>query len=144
MKWHKHTLTIETRGKGLVAFTDQVNTLLRQLQVKQGMCFFYIPHCSASLVINENYDSTARRDMDAFLERVIPENQPWMQHTMEGSDDSSAHLRAMLTPVNLNIPVDEGRLTLGTWQGVFLAEHRSGWHQRQVYVRILDMSDPTA
>jgi secondary thiamine-phosphate synthase enzyme len=97
------------------------------------MCVLFCQHTSASLVINENYDPTAKIDMETFLEKLAPENQAWYQHTLEGRDDSSSHLRAMLTPVSLCIPIDEGELSLGTW-------HRSHPQRRSVLLRCLSMS----
>jgi len=139
MKWFKDTLKIQTHGKGFYAFTELIQDRIKSWAVLEGMCFLYIPHCSASLVINENYDPTAQRDMEAFLEHLVPEGQSWFVHTMEGSDDSPSHLRAMVTPVNLSIPIDDGKLSLGTWQGIFLAEHRSRSQTREVLLRVLSM-----
>lgn len=137
MNWHKDTLTIQTRGKGLYPFTDAVTRLLRQWGVREGMCFLFVQHTSASLLISESYDPTARIDLETFMEKLAPENQVWYRHTLEGPDDSSSHLRAMLTPVSLTVPVDGGELSLGTWQGLYLFEHRSQGHRRQVLVRVL-------
>jgi len=137
MHWYKETLEIQTRGKGLKAFTAQLEALLRKWGVREGMCFLYIQHTSASLLISENYDPTAADDMEAFFDRLAPEGAAWYRHTLEGADDSPAHVRAMLTPTSLTIPVDEGRLSLGTWQGVYLFEHRNGGHRRRVLVRLL-------
>lgn len=137
MKWHKATVEVPTNGKGLYAFTEKVAALIRNWHVGEGMCFLYMPHTSASLVINENYDPTAQADMEAFLERLVPENQPWMRHTLEGTDDSSSHLRAMLCPISISIPIEDGRLCLGSWQGIYLFEHRRYKQTRQVLVRCL-------
>ena len=120
MKWRKFTLELPTRGKGLYAFTDQVNAQLRARNVREDMCFLYCPHTSASLTINENYDSTAQADLETSLEKLVPENERWYSHDLEGPDDATSHIRAMLTDTSLTIPVDDGRLTLGTWQGVYL------------------------
>lgn len=139
MEWIREEIEIPTRGKGLYSFTDQVQAILRKHAIKNGLCVLYIPHTSASLLINENYDPSVQSDMGNFLEKLVPEMQPWMKHRLEGSDDSSSHLRSALLPVEITIPVDDGRLNLGTWQGVFLVEHRSITHLRQVEVRILKM-----
>jgi secondary thiamine-phosphate synthase enzyme len=139
MNWHKDTIEIRTCGKGLYPFTDQVEERIRLWGVREGMCFLYLPHTSASLVIGENYDPTAASDMETFMERLAPEGQPWHRHTLEGDDDSPAHLRAMLIPTSQSIPIDEGRLSLGTWQGIFLFEHRQEDHRRRVLVRVLDV-----
>ena len=129
-----------TRGKGLYAFTDQVNAQLRIWNAREGMCFLFCPHTSASLTINENYDPTAQADLETALEKMVPENERWYTHDLEGPDDATSHIRAMLTGSSLTIPVDEGRLTLGTWQGLYLFEHRAHAHCREVWVRVLDVS----
>jgi secondary thiamine-phosphate synthase enzyme len=139
--WFKETLTISTHGKGLYPFTDEVQAYLRKWQIKEGMCFLYMPHTSASLIINENYDPSAQADMETFLEKLVPENQPWMRHTLEGSDDSSSHLRALLCPVSLSIPIENGHLCLGMWQGIYLFEHRKHEQDRQVLVRCLAVDE---
>lgn len=141
MNWRKTTLTLDTRGKGLYAFTAQVNALLRAWNVREGMCFLYCPHTSASLTINENYDPTARADLQTALERLVPERDTWYTHHLEGPDDATSHIRTMLTDSSLTIPIDDGRLMLGAWQGVYLFEHRAYPHRREVWVRVLDVSD---
>jgi secondary thiamine-phosphate synthase enzyme len=141
MEWHKSTLSISTRGKGLYAFTVQVNDQLRTWNVREGVCFLFCPHTSASLTINENYDPTAQADLETSLEKLVPEGERWYTHDLEGSDDATSHIRAMLTDVSLTIPIDAGRLTLGTWQGVYLFEHRSHAHRREVWLRVMDVSD---
>ncbi len=104
-----------------------------------GIIFLYLPHTSASLVISESYDPTAREDLETFMERLAPENQAWSAHTLEGPDDSPSHIRAMLTPVSLSIPIDDGQLSLGTWQGIYLFEHRARGHRRSVLLRCLSV-----
>ena len=137
MKWYKHNLEISTRGKGLYTFTNLVQDLVQEWAIEQGMCYLYMPHTSASLVMSESYDPTAKTDMEEYMERAVPENQAWFRHTTEGSDDSPSHIRAMLTHTSLTIPVDNGKLSLGTWQGLYLFEHRSRHHYRNVFVRCL-------
>jgi len=137
MKWHKHNLEISTRGKGLYTFTKLVQNLVQEWAVEQGMCYLYMPHTSASLVVSESYDPTAKIDMEKYMERAVPENQSWFRHTSEGSDDSPSHIRAMLTDTSLTIPIDNGKLSLGTWQGLYLFEHRTRPHRRNVLVRCL-------
>ena len=139
MNYFNGKFEINTRGKGLYPITDQVQALIREHRLITGMCFLFIPHTSASLLINENYDPSARFDMESFLEKLVPEMQPWMKHRLEGDDDSSSHLRSALLPVELTIPIDNGILSLGTWQGVYLFEHRSITHQRTVQVRLLQI-----
>jgi secondary thiamine-phosphate synthase enzyme len=137
MDWFSNTLIIKSGGKGLVDFTEEINNQIRQWNVDEGLAFIFVQHTSASLVINENYASSARRDMENFLDHLAPEGQAWYEHTMEGSDDSPAHMRSMITPTSMTIPVDDGKLSLGTWQGIFLAEHRQGSQRRKVLLRVL-------
>ena len=132
MNWFKATIEVNTRGKGLYPFTDEISNHIRQWGIQGGMCFLYVQHTSASLVISESYDPTARIDLEAFMERLAPERQSWHRHTLEGADDSPSHMRAMLTDTDLTIPIDEGSLSLGTWQGVYLFEHRTRGHRRRV------------
>ncbi len=137
MNWYKETIQIETRGKGLYPITHQISPLIKNWAVVDGICHLFIPHTSASLVINESYDPTARQDLEAFLEHLIPEGESWYRHTLEGSDDSPSHMRSILTSTSLSIPVERGELQLGTWQGVYLFEHRTHKHQRNVLIRCL-------
>ncbi len=137
MEWLKGELQIRTPGQGLHAITDKVADLLRNWQVTEGMCYLYLQHTSASLLISENYDPTARKDLEEFLRRLAPEGQAWHQHTLEGADDSPSHMRALLTGTSESIPIDDGELTLGTWQGIYLCEHRRQGHSRTVLVRCL-------
>jgi len=139
MKWYKDTIQVETQGKGLYSITDQIHRVLKNWDVQEGMCYLFIPHTSASLVINESYDPSARQDLEIFLERLIPENEAWYRHTTEGSDDSPSHMRSMLTLTSLSIPIDEGDLSLGTWQGIYLFEHRTHNHRRKVQIRCLNV-----
>lgn len=139
MNWFKDTLQIQTQGKGLFPFSDSINSKIREWGIKKGMCFLYLQHTSASMVISESYDPSARIDLENFMERLAPENQAWYRHTMEGSDDSPSHMRAMLTDTSLTIPIDDGQLNLGTWQGVYLFEHRSRPHRRRVLLRCLSV-----
>lgn len=140
MQWLKSVLLINTSGKGLYNFTNAINTQLRQWGVEEGMAYLFVQHTSASLVINENYAQSAKIDMENFLERLAPEGETWFAHTLEGKDDSPAHLRTMLTHTSLEIPVDNGLLSLGTWQGIYLAEHRDAIHQRRVLLRVLSIA----
>jgi len=105
------------------------------------MYYLFCQHTSASLLISENYDPTAKVDLETFMEKLAPENQPWYRPTLEGPDDSSSHLRAMLTPVSLTIPIEAGKLSLGTWQGVYLFEHRVHSQRRIVLLRCLKVCD---
>lgn len=137
MNWHKDTLEVVTRGKGLYPFTDEVNARIRKWSLQEGMCFLFLQHTSASLTISESYDPSAREDLETFLDKLAPENQPWHRHTMEGPDDSPSHMRAMLTLPGVTIPIDDGQLSLGTWQGIYLCEHRRRGHRRKILIRCL-------
>jgi secondary thiamine-phosphate synthase enzyme len=139
MHFFKLNLTINTDGRGLYELTNQINQHIRSWGVGEGMAYLFIQHCSASLVINESYDDTARRDLEAYLERIAPEGENWYKHTIEGSDDSPAHMRALITPTSITIPIDDGQLSLGTWQGIYLAEHRRRGHQRHLLLRVLSV-----
>ncbi len=133
MKQHK--LLIQSTGKGLYAITDKVKALLEDLP-QTGLLHLFLQHTSASLLIQENYDSTAKADLETFFDRLAPEGEDWHQHTLEGPDDTTSHLKAALTQSSLSIPIVEGELGLGTWQGIYLFEHRKASHQRQIIVTV--------
>jgi secondary thiamine-phosphate synthase enzyme len=137
MNWHKETLEVATYGKGLYPFTNTVNEHIKKWSIKEGMCFLYVQHTSASLVVSESYDPSAKIDLETYMERSVPEGQSWYKHTIEGPDDSTSHIRSMLTDTSLTIPIDAGRLNLGTWQGIYLFEHRRRGHRRKVLLRCL-------
>ncbi len=137
MDWYKDTLEVATQGKGLYPFTEMVNARIQAWGIEEGMGFLFLPHTSASLVVSESYDPTAKIDLESFMDRLAPEGQPWQRHTLEGADDSPSHMRAMLTDTSLTIPIDQGKLSLGTWQGIYLFEHRDRGHRRKVYLRCL-------
>lgn len=130
------TLTVQTRGKGLYEITDEVTRAVREGGVVHGLCTVFIQHTSASLTIQENADPSARRDLEAFLERLVPEGDPLYTHTAEGPDDMPAHVRAALTATTLSVPVIDHRLVLGTWQGIYVWEHRARPHTRRVVVYV--------
>ncbi len=137
MNWLKTTLEISTPGKGLHDITSLVRVQLKEWNVREGMCFLFLQHTSASLVISENWDPTARADLGVFMERLVPEREGWYTHDLEGPDDATSHIRAMLTDTSLTIPVDNGNLSLGTWQGVFVFEHRARPQSRKLLMRVL-------
>jgi secondary thiamine-phosphate synthase enzyme len=139
MNWHKTTLEIPTQGKGLHDITEIVRAQLRDWDVREGMCFLFLAHTSASLVMSENWDPSARADLETFLERLVPEKEAWYTHDLEGPDDATSHIRAMLTDTSLTIPVDEGDLSLGSWQGIYVFEHRARPHRRVVLLRALSV-----
>ncbi|MCB1855858.1 MAG: secondary thiamine-phosphate synthase enzyme YjbQ [Halieaceae bacterium] len=118
---------IPVNGQGLYPITDRVAPLLQEYAQPEGLCTLFIRHTSASLLIQENYDASARHDLENWLNRLVPENDPLYTHTLEGADDMPAHIKAALTATQLAIPFQDGRLLLGTWQGIYLWEHR---HQR--------------
>lgn len=130
------TLSIRTRGAGLVEITSEVAAAVRTAAVADGLCTLFVQHTSASLVIQENADPAVQRDLEAFLRRLVPEGDPLWTHTTEGPDDMPAHVRAALTQTHLSIPVVAGHLALGTWQGIFLWEHRRRGSVRRVLVHV--------
>ena len=129
-------LPIRVSGPGLHEITGQVSTAVRESEVREGLCTVFVRHTSASLTIQENADPSARRDLERWLERLVPENDPLYTHTAEGPDDMPSHIKAALTSTSLGIPILDSRLVLGTWQGISLWEHRSRPHQRSVVVHI--------
>lgn len=126
-----HVLTVRTRGKGFVNFTQAVAAWLESLDVHGGLLTVFVTHTSASLTIQENADPNVRIDLQDALERIAPEDHPYAHHE-EGPDDMPSHIKSMLTSVSLSIPVIGGRMALGTWQGIYLIEHRAAPNQRQV------------
>ncbi len=137
MKQFTHSLEIQTRGKGLYPFTRDVAAWVTSTGVQTGLLTVFVQHTSASLAIQENADPDVVRDLADFFERLVPEDDPRYRHTVEGPDDMPAHIRAALTQSQLTIPVVEGRMTLGTWQGIYLFEHRSSPHRRSVVLHLL-------
>lgn len=127
-----HEIIISTRGRGLTDFTRQVEKWAADNKFSDGLITLHLRHTSASLVIQENADPDVRRDLDAFFARLVPDGDPLFIHTAEGEDDMSAHIRTALTTVNLSIPIRAGRMVLGTWQGVYLWEHRTIPHSRHI------------
>lgn len=137
MKIENHNIEVATRGKGTYEITAKVAALVAQSGIREGQVTVMVRHTSASLVIMENADPEARHDLEEFFERLVPENTPWFTHTYEGPDDMPSHIRMALTRTSEVIPVMRGRMMLGTWQGLFLFEHRRAAHVRQVVVSIL-------
>lgn len=126
--------SIRTRGQGLHEVTDEVTKLVHESGVHEGLCTVFIRHTSASLTIQENADPSARADLEAWLNRLVPERDSLYTHTAEGPDDMPSHIKAILTDVSLSIPILNGSLVLGTWQGIYLWEHRRHGHNRQIVV----------
>jgi secondary thiamine-phosphate synthase enzyme len=137
MKQYTHQLSIKTSGRRLYDITPQVMTWAKQSGLQTGLLTLYIQHTSASLLINENYDSDVLVDMERFFARLVPDGDPLFIHTAEGPDDMPAHVRSALTQTSLSIPMVNGRLALGQWQGIFLYEHRLMSAQRRVILHLL-------
>ena len=137
MKAFHHTLEVATRGKGLYPFTREVSKWVAVTGAQDGLLTIFVQHTSASLVIQENADPDVVLDLADYFERLAPENDRHYRHTTEGSDDMPAHIRAVLTQTSLSIPVVDGHMTLGTWQGIYLFEHRSAAHRRNVVLQLL-------
>ena len=129
-------LRVTTRGQGLVEITREVVDAVEAAGVAEGLCTIFVQHTSASLVVQENADPDVRNDLQAFFRRLVSEGDPLWTHTAEGADDMPAHVRAALTQTSLSVPVIGGRLALGTWQGVYLWEHRRAGSQRRVLVHV--------
>ena len=132
-----HELTIPTRGRGFYEFTREVERWVEAGNFRDGLLTLHVRHTSASLLIQENADPDVRRDLEAFFQRLAPDGDPLFIHTTEGGDDMPAHVRTALTAVNLSIPVRSGRPALGTWQGIYLWEHRTRPHARRVALHFI-------
>jgi secondary thiamine-phosphate synthase enzyme len=129
-------LSVRSPGQGLHEITDEVRSAVRESGVREGLCTLFIQHTSASLTIQENADSSARRDLESWLNRLVPERDSLYTHTTEGPDDMPSHIKAALTATSLSIPVVDGELGLGTWQGIYLWEHRRHGGSRQLLVHV--------
>lgn len=132
-----HELTIATRGRGLYEFTDEVVAWLAKQKFTEGLLTLHLRHTSASLLIQENADPDVRADFERFFARLVPDGDALFEHTCEGPDDMPAHIRTALTTVNLSIPLNRGKLVLGTWQGIYLWEHRNIPHSRKVAMHVI-------
>jgi secondary thiamine-phosphate synthase enzyme len=137
MRAHTGAFTTNTRGKGTYEITGEVARIVKESGVSTGTVTVFIQHTSASLVIYENADPSARTDLHAFFERLVPEDTDFFVHTAEGADDSTSHLRMVLTRSSETIPVANARMALGTWQGIFIFEHRHAPHRRTVVVSVV-------
>jgi secondary thiamine-phosphate synthase enzyme len=134
------TITVQTQQQGLIDFTHQVVAIVQNSQVQEGLCTLFIPHTSASLLIQENADPSAKRDLEQWLNRLVPEGDALYTHRLEGADDMPAHIKSALTATQLSIPITKNRLVLGAWQGIYLWEHRTHHQHRSVIVHILKES----
>lgn len=135
-------LEIRTPGRGLVEVTDEVRRIVDRSGVREGLVVLFLQHTSASLVIHENAAPSAAADLEAYFDRLVPDGDPSYRHSAEGPDDMPAHIRTVLTRTSESIPVAEGRLLLGTWQGVFVFEHRRSPQRRRLVVQVLPAASP--
>ncbi len=133
-------ITIGTRGQGLYEFTRHATELVSEAEINEGLLTIFVRHTSCSLLIQENADPDVRRDLTAFFSRLVPPSDDpsmrWIVHTLEGPDDMPAHIKSALTTVSLGVPISDGRLVLGTWQGLYLFEHRNQPHRREIVLHI--------
>jgi secondary thiamine-phosphate synthase enzyme len=134
---YQQQLRFSTRGRGTSNISRDIDTVIRSSGIHQGICQIFIHHTSASLILCENADPTVRTDLERFMKKIVPDGDSLYQHIDEGPDDMPAHIRTVLTQSTLSIPVDQGRNTLGTWQGIYLWEHRTHPHQRRVTVTVM-------
>lgn len=137
MAAHTDTFTIATRGKGTVQITSKVDDIVAASGIRNGTVTVFVRHTSASLVIMENADPSARRDLEKFFDHLVPEDTPYFIHTAEGPDDMPSHIRMALTRTSEVIPILSGRMALGTWQGIYLFEHRRAPHHREIAVAVV-------
>lgn len=137
MKQAQHSLILTSPGPGLIEVTDEITAWVADQSIRRGLLTLFLRHTSASLLIQENADPDVQRDLDSFFKRLAPEDPSLYRHGTEGPDDMPAHIKAALTQTQLSIPVSDGRLALGTWQGIYLFEHRTAPHRREVLLHLL-------
>jgi len=131
------SLTVSTTGKGTYEITDKIEAIVQESKIENGVVTVFTQHTSCSLIVMENADPTARRDLEEFFDRLVPENADYFEHDAEGADDMPSHIRMVLTRTSEAIPIVDGRMQLGTWQGIFLFEHRRASHRRKVVVTVM-------
>lgn len=134
--WHEAELRIATTGRGTIDITADINRAVGAMPVALGLCHVFLQHTSASLIVCENADPDVRRDLEAWISAAVPDGDPRFRHDAEGPDDMPAHVRTVLTQTELTVPVRDGRCALGTWQGIYLWEHRTAAHQRSVVLTV--------
>ena len=137
MKVHSQTIRISTHGQGTYEITDQIRSALELSQIMSGQVLIFVQHTSCSLILMENADASARKDLHEFIKRLVPENTPYFTHIYEGADDMPSHIKMILTGCSEVIPVIDGSLALGTWQGIFIFEHRHARQQRKVVLSFM-------
>lgn len=137
MYLEQHTLILNTTGRSTFDITDKINLLSANFPSQNGLCHLFLQHTSASLMICENYDAQVRKDLENFLKKLIPDGDTLFKHTIEGKDDMPAHIRTILTQTSLSIPIQNKKLALGNWQGIYLYEHRYAPQQRHLLITLL-------
>jgi len=137
MRIHQQQLEVRTDGKGLYEITDDVQTKIDQSGLSNGIVTVFVRHTSCSVTLMENADPTARRDLEEFFNRIVPEDADYFTHDSEGSDDMPSHIRMALTRTSETIPIVDGKMQLGTWQGIFLFEHRRAPHRRKIWITVI-------
>jgi secondary thiamine-phosphate synthase enzyme len=135
----QQTITVQTNGRATIEITREVEAVLRAADITRGLCHVFVHHTSASLIVTENADDNVRRDLENYISRLVQDGDPAYLHDQEGPDDMAAHLRAVLTQTEITIPIQAGRLMFGTWQGLYLWEHRLQGHRRRLTVTISGM-----
>ena len=137
MRIDQERLEIRTNGKGLYEITDEIQSKIDKCGVRSGTVTVFVQHTSCSVIIMENADPTARRDLEEFFDRLVPEDADYFTHGSEGSDDMPSHIRMVLTRTSETVPIMEGKMQVGTWQGIFLFEHRRASHRRKIWITII-------
>jgi secondary thiamine-phosphate synthase enzyme len=137
MRIHHDQLEMPTHGKGLYEISDQIDSKIDKCGIQNGTVTVFVQHTSCSIVIMENADPTARRDLEEFFERLVPEDADYFTHDAEGSDDMPSHIRMVLTRTSETVPIMDGKMQLGTWQGIFVFEHRRAQHRRKILITII-------
>ncbi len=137
MHIHHHQIEVRTHGKGLYEITDEAQSAIDSSRVRNGVATVFVRHTSCSLIIMENADPSARRDLEEFFDRLVPEDADYFTHGSEGSDDMPSHIRMVLTRTSETVPIIDGQMQLGTWQGLFLFEHRRASHRRKIQLTII-------
>jgi len=137
MRIKTEQFAVATTGKGTYEITDKIELLVRESKIENGVVTIFAQHTSCSLIVMENADPTARRDLEEYFDRLVPENADYFEHDSEGADDMPSHIRMVLTRSSETIPVADGRMQLGTWQGIFLFEHRRASHRRKIVVTVM-------
>jgi len=137
MIWEQKTITLKSRGRGFHIVTDEITSQLPELKnITTGIAHIFIKHTSASLTINENADPDVRVDMETHFNHMVPEDAPYYRHTVEGPDDMTSHVKSSLLGSSVSVPITDGKFNLGTWQGIFLCEHRNSPHHRKVVITL--------